>query len=160
MADKRIYSLVEIPGDKTGYSIPLDKSGNSEAYMVMYEDIITEAVADAMPTVSTPTITESTAIEVTTTISKKAVIGKMHTFNLVFSLTLPTEPLDTTILLTGDSIGTVGQCLPCLIVSATTLYNCYATISDDSPTTIRLQSTATLGGAVTIYINGTLITTS
>jgi len=161
MANKRAYNLTEIPGDKTGYSVPLDKSGDAECGMVMYEDIITEAVTGATPVISSPTITEGTAITVTTIASKKAVTGKSNVIQAVVSLTLPTQPLNTFLILTGTVVGAIGQALPCTIISASTAYPCACVVTDDTPTTIlNLTSPATLSGAVTVYINGTLITTS
>jgi len=158
MANKRIYSLTEIPGDKTGYSVPIDKSGNSEAYMVMYEDIITEAVAGAMPTISTVTITETVDGDtITPTVAKKASIGKTHHLQLVFSCAVTDDKTSGTFQLDTALVGSTSQALSCTVDGA------YApcTVADDSPNLqLLVDWSGVKSGATAININGTLITTS
>jgi hypothetical protein len=157
MANKRAYSLTEVTGDKTGYSIPLDKSGDAECGMVMYEDIIAEAVALAIPVITTPTITETVDADVVTvTVSKKAVHGLTHALNLNFSVSITDDKTSGTFELDSTSIGTVGQTLSCIVDGAA----CKCIVTDDSPFQINVDWAGIKSGATVVQINGTLITTS
>jgi len=160
MASKRIYDLTEVPGSKTGYSLAVDKALTSEAGMVMYEDIISEAVSGAAPVVSTPTITEVTdGDSVTATVSKKAVHGKTHAIQANFEVTLSGSKSQAYISFSGNSLGSVGQSLSCIVDNDPEIASCIVT--DDSPLTVLVNwFGATKTGATNFYINGTLITTS
>jgi hypothetical protein len=157
MADSRIYNLTEETGDKTGCSIPLDKLGFSDAKMVMYEDIVAEILTEAIPTISTHTITEVVDSDaITITVAKKASVGKTHHLQLVFSCNVSDDKSSGTFQLDTALVGTTSQVLSCTVdgVYAT------CTVADDSPNLqLLVDWTGLKSSATSIKINGTLITT-
>jgi len=160
MENKRIHALSDAPENKTDYYLALDKSGIAEATKYLRSAFVTECQTGSQPVISTPTITEVTDGDtVTTTVSKKAVHGKTHAFNMNFSVDLSVPKTTLLFTFSGNSLGSVGQSLSALVDNNMTIDSCLVT--DDSPLTITVVLSGTPASTVhNFYINGTLITTS
>jgi hypothetical protein len=135
-------------------------SGNQIPRMADVVTAIAAAIAGVTPTVTSPTITDSTSDTITTIVSKKAVIGKVTILNLRFSLTVSSYGyLD--VYLSTNSVGSENQSLSAYcITNVGADLACSCKVLDGDPFTMRITpASGVFDGLVTFEINGTLIIT-
>jgi len=159
--DYRILDLGDADATKTGYYLELDKTGLSRTQKCLYSTIISDAVAAAVPTITTRTFDIVSATEtITSQTSKSALIGKLLTIQSTMVFTMGS--VDTIAINMGfTAAGVTGQSLNAVVVEGSTPAACKCYMSGTSTINITKIDGTNFGSGTdfTLYINGTLITT-
>lgn len=157
--NKRDYQLDPAPATIPGYSFKVDKSGNAEAYMITYELLLARLRTD-FPVSDNDNFT-ITGASIDSQTTKTASIGKLVTIQS----TIIFETSDTSLEVNTGlfSSGTTGQSLNAIVLIAAEPHACKCIVTNSGPLVLAVTridgGNFPSGGQLTLYINGTLITT-